>query len=178
MFKKIALAVAVLVLAFVAYVALQPSDFRVTRSATIQAPATDVFAHVNDLHKWQDWSPWAKLDPAAKATFEGPPAGPGAVFKWDGNAQVGAGTMTVTESRPAELVRIKLDFVKPMAGTSTTEFTFKPQGNQTTVTWAMFGQNNFLSRAVCMFMNQDKMVGGAFEQGLANMKAIVEAAKR
>jgi uncharacterized protein YndB with AHSA1/START domain len=178
MLKKIALAVAVLVLAFVAYVALQPSDFRVTRSATIQAPAADVFTHVNDLHKWQDWSPWAKLDPAAKATFEGPPAGPGAIFKWDGNSQVGAGTMTVTDSRPGELVRLKLDFVKPMAGTSTTELTFKPQGNQTTVTWAMFGQNDFVSRAICMFMNQDKMVGGAFEQGLANMKAIVEGARK
>jgi uncharacterized protein YndB with AHSA1/START domain len=178
MLKKVALALAVLVLAFVVYVALQPSDFRVARSATFEAPAADVFAQVNDLHKWQAWSPWAKLDPAAKATFEGPPSGPGAVFKWDGNSQVGAGTMTVTESRPGELVRIKLDFVKPMAATSTTEFTFKPQGNQTTVTWAMFGQNNFISRAFCMFMNQDKMVGGAFEQGLANMKAIVEAAAR
>lgn len=178
MLKKIMLVLAILLAGFAAYVALQPSDFRVTRSATIQAPAADVFAHVNDLHKWQDWSPWAKLDPAAKATFEGPPAGPGAVFKWDGNSQVGAGTMTVTESRPSELVRIKLDFVKPMPGTSTTEFTFRPQGNQTTVTWAMFGQNNFPSRAICMFMNQDKMVGGAFEQGLASMKAIVEGARK
>lgn len=178
MLKKIALAAAALLAAFVVYVALQPSDFRVARSATIQAPAADVFAHVNDLHKWQDWSPWAKLDPAAKASFEGPQAGPGAVFKWDGNSQVGAGTMTVTESQLGELVRIKLDFVKPMAGTSTTEFTFKPQGNQTTVTWAMFGQNNFLSRAICTFINQDKMIGGAFEQGLANMKTIVEAARR
>jgi hypothetical protein len=178
MLKKIATALALLVVAFVAYVALQPSDFRVTRTAIIQAPAADVFAHVNNLRKWQDWSPWAKLDPAAKATFEGPAAGPGAVFKWDGNSQVGAGIMTVTESRPAELVRIQLDFVKPMAGTSTTEFTFKPQGNQTMVTWAMFGQNNFVSRAICMFMNQDKMVGGAFEQGLANMKVIVEGARK
>ena len=178
MLKKIALALVVIVLAFVGYVALQPSDYRVARSATISAPPTDVFAQVNDFRKWEAWSPWAKLDPAAKAVFEGPAAGPGAIFKWDGNAQVGAGTMTLTESRPGELVRIKLDFVKPIAAASTTEFTFKPQGNQTAVTWAMSGQNNFISRAVCMFMNQDKMVGGAFEQGLANMKAIVEAAAK
>ncbi len=178
MLKKIALVLSVLVVAFVAYVALQPSDYRVARSATISAPAPDVFAQVNDFRKWEAWSPWAKLDPVAKAEFEGPAAGPGAIFKWDGNAQVGAGTMTLTESRPSELIKIKLDFVKPFVASSTTEFTFKPQGNQTAVTWVMSGQNDFFSRAICMFMNQDKMVGGAFEQGLANMKAIVEAAAK
>jgi uncharacterized protein YndB with AHSA1/START domain len=178
MLKKIPIGIGAILLAFVVFVALQPSDYRVARSATISAPAADVFAHVNDFHKWEAWSPWAKLDPAAKATFEGPAAGKGAVFKWDGNAQVGAGTMTLTESQPGELVRIKLDFVKPMVGTSTAEFTFKPQGDQTAVTWAMFGQNNFISRAICMFMNQDKMVGGAFEQGLANLKGVAEAAAK
>ena len=161
---------------FAAFVAMQPSEYRVARSATIAAPPAAVFEQVNDFHKWEAWSPWAKLDPDAKATFEGPPAGPGAIFKWSGNNEVGEGTMTVTESRPAHLISIKLDFVKPMAGTSTTEFTFKPQGDQTNVTWAMFGQNNFVSRAICMFMNQDKMVGGYFEQGLENLKAMTEAA--
>jgi hypothetical protein len=86
--------------------------------------------------------------------------------------------MTVTESRPAERIRIRLDFVQPMAGTSTAEFTFRPEGNRTAVTWAMFGQNNFLSRAICLFMNQDKMIGGYFEKGLENLKGLTEAAVR
>ena len=178
MLKKLLIGIALVVAAFAAYVALQPSDYRVVRSATIAAPPADVFAQVNNFKKWEAWSPWAKLDPAAKSVFEGPAEGNGAVFRWAGNAQVGEGAMTLIESRPGELVRIKLDFVKPMAATSTTEFTFKPQGNQTAVTWAMMGQNNFFSRAICTFMNQDKMVGGAFEQGLANMKAIVETARK
>lgn len=178
MLKKIFLAVVAVIAAFAIYVALQPSDYRITRSTTVAAPPSAVFEQVNDFHKWEAWSPWAKLDPAAKATFEGPQAGQGAVFKWAGNNEVGEGTMTVTESRPSELIRINLDFVKPMAGTSTAEFTFKPQGDQTAVTWSMFGQNNFIARAICTVMNQDKMIGGYFEKGLASLKTAAEATAR
>jgi hypothetical protein len=178
MFLKIFIALVAIVAAFAAFVALQPSEYRIARSATIAAPASDIFTQVNDFHKWDAWSPWAKLDPNAKTTFEGPPAGEGAVFAWAGNSQIGEGRMTLTQSHPAELIRIKLDFVQPMAGTSTAEFTFKPEGDRTAVTWAMFGQNNFVSRAICLFMNQDKMLGGYFEKGLANLKAVTEAAVR
>jgi uncharacterized protein YndB with AHSA1/START domain len=178
MLKKILLALAAIVVAFVVFVALQPAEFRVTRSAAIAAPPAAVFAHVNDFHNWQDWSPWAKLDPAAKATFDGPRAGPGAVFIWAGNDKVGEGRMTLIESRPNELIRIKLDFVKPMEGTSTAEFTFKPAGDQTTVSWSMTGQRDgFIAKAVCLFMNPDKMIGGEFEKGLATLKSLVEASR-
>jgi hypothetical protein len=177
-FLKILIAVVAVIATFAAYIALQPSEFRIARSETIAAPASDVFAQVNDFHKWQAWSPWAELDPNAKATFEGPPTGEGAVFAWAGNSEIGEGRMTLTESRPAELIRIRLDFVKPMAATSMAEFTFKPEGDRTAVTWAMSGQNNFLSRAICSFMNQDKMVGGYFEKGLEKLKALTEAALR
>jgi hypothetical protein len=174
MFKKILIGLAAIVVAFVAYVAMQPSEYRVARSATIAAPAPAVFAQVNDFHNWEGWSPWANLDPNAKATFEGPKAGTGAVFNWSGNDKVGEGRMTLTESRPAELIRIKLDFVKPMEGTSVAEFSFTPQGDRTAVTWSMSGHNNFIARAICLFMNMDKMLGGEFEKGLANLKAVVE----
>ena len=133
---------------------------------------------MNDLHTWQDFSPWAKLDPAAKVTFTGPQAGVGSAFTWAGNSEVGEGTMTITESRPAELVRFRLDFLKPMAGTSTADFTFKPTGNQTVVTWSMFGKNNFIGRAFCVFVDMDKMVGGQFEEGLAKLKTLSETAAK
>jgi len=178
MVLKVLIALVAVVAAFAAFVALQPSEYRIARSATIAAPASDVFAQVNDFHKWDAWSPWAKLDPNAKTAFEGPSAGEGAVFAWAGNREIGEGRMTLTQSRPAELIRIKLDFVQPMAGTSTAEFTFKPEGDRTAVTWAMFGQNNFVARAICLFMNQDKMLGGYFEKGLENLKAVAEAAVR
>jgi hypothetical protein len=178
MFKKILLGLAALIAVFLIVVAMQPDEFRVSRSATVAASPDRVFAQVNDFHNWQAWSPWAKLDPNAKATFEGPPAGEGAVFIWAGNNEVGEGRMTVMQSRPSELVLIKLDFVKPMEGTSDVEFTFKPQNNDTVVTWTMSGQNNFIGKAICLIMNQDKMIGGYFEKGLANLKSIVESARK
>jgi len=178
MLKKILIAIAAIVVVFVAVVAMQPSEFRIVRSATISAPAPAVFAQVNDFHNWEAWSPWAKLDPAAKATFEGPSAGTGAIFRWAGNDKIGEGSMTITESRPSDLIRITLEFVKPFAATNTAEFTFEPEGNQTAVTWSMAGKNNFIAKAVCLFMNMDKTVGGKFEEGLANMKSVVEAAPK
>jgi hypothetical protein len=174
MLKIILIALAVIIIVFLVIVAMQPSDFRIVRSAAISARAAAVFAQVNDFHKWEAWSPWAKLDPAAKATFEGPSAGTGAIFRWAGNREVGEGSMTITESRPSDLIRIKLEFSKPFAATNAAEFTFKPGGNQTTVTWSMEGKNNFIAKAICLFMNMDKMVGGQFEKGLASMKSIVE----
>jgi uncharacterized protein YndB with AHSA1/START domain len=178
MLKKIFIAIAVIAVVFVVVVAMQPSEFRIERSARISAPAPAVFAQVNDFHKWEAWSPWAKLDPAAKATFEGPPEGKGAIFRWAGNEEVGEGSMTITESRPSDLIRIKLEFLKPFETTNTAEFTFKPEGNQTAVTWSMEGQNNFIAKAVCLFMNMDQMLGGQFEKGLASMKSVAEAASK
>jgi len=177
MLKKIVIGLAAVIAVFVIVVALQPSEFRIERSATISAPPAKVFEQVNDFHKWDDWSPWAKLDPNAKAAFKGPASGEGAIFEWAGNSEVGEERMTLIESRPHQHIRIRLDFVKPMADTSTAEFTFKPEGDRTTVTWAMFGRVNFIAKAICMFMNRDEMVGGYFEKGLANLKAVMEAAR-
>src|SRR5574341_656363 len=103
MLKKILIALAAIVVVFVAVVAMQPSDFRIVRTATMSAPAPALFVQVNDFHNWEAWSPWAKLDPAAKNSFEGPSAGTGAIFRWAGNNKVGEGRSTITESRPNEL---------------------------------------------------------------------------
>ena len=178
MLKKIVIGLVAVVAVFAVVVALQPSEYRIARSATVAAPAPEVFAQVNDFHNWDAWSPWAMLDPSAKTTFEGPAAGQRAIFAWSGNDKIGEGRMTLTESRPAELVRIRVDFVKPFAGTSTSEFTFKPAGNQTAVTWAMSGHNNFIAKAMCLFVSMDKMLGGEFEKGLAKMKSSAEAARK
>ena len=175
MLKKIVLALAVIIAVFVVVVAMQPSAFRVERSTTIAARAPAVFSQVNDFRNWPTWSPWAKIDPAMKQTYEGAPTGVNAITSWAGNDEVGAGRMTIIESRPNELVRIKLEFLKPFAATNAAEFRFEPEGNQTTVTWSMSGDNSFMFKAVSLFMSMDKMVGGDFEKGLANMKTVVES---
>ena len=181
MVKKILLygiVVIVLIIAiFCVVVAMQPAHYTVERSTTINAPAPAVFAQVNDFHKWQAWSPWEKIDPNMKKEYSGPPMGNGAVYSWAGNKDVGEGRMTITESRPSDLIKIKLEFIKPFAATNATDFTFTPQGNSTNVKWTMTGEKNFITKAFTMFMNMDKMVGDDFEKGLLQMKLVAEAAK-
>jgi hypothetical protein len=176
MLTPLLIGLAVIVVLLLIIVTTRPSDFRVTRSNAIAAPAEIKFAQVNDLHKWEGWSPWEKIDPALKKTFEGPPAGTGAIYSWVGNNKVGSGRMTIMESHPGELIRIKLEFLKPFKATNTAEFIFKPEGNQTAVTWSMSGKNNFMGKAMGLIMNFDKMIGGQFEKGLAQMKLLAETA--
>ena len=178
MLINILIGVAVLIVVFIIVVATRPDSFRVTRSTVVSAPAAVVFAQVNDLHKWEAWNPWGKLDPACKMTYEGPPSGTGAGYTWAGNNKVGEGHMTITESCPNELIRFNLEFLKPFKANNTAEFTFKPDGNQTTVAWSMAGKRNFVFKAFGLFVDCDKMVGRDFEKGLADLKSVAEALKR
>ncbi|MEI7688435.1 MAG: SRPBCC family protein [Planctomycetota bacterium] len=177
MFKKILVVLVALIAAALIIVQLQPEDFKLSRSIKIAAPASEVFPHVDDFHNWEAWSPWAKLDPAAKNSFEGPAAGVGSIFKWSGNDKVGEGMMTIIESKPNERIKIKLDFIRPFKATNDTEFSFKEEDKQTLVTWTMSGKHNFVGKAMCLVMNMEKMVGPDFEKGLANLKAVVENKK-
>lgn len=167
-----------IVVGFVFAVSTRPSDFRIIRTATMAAPLSLVFEQVNDLRKWEAWSPWAKMDPNMENNYEGPHAGVGATHSWKGNRKVGEGRMTITSSRTSEFVGIRLEFLKPFKATNTAEFTFKPQGDHTEVTWSMRGTNNFMGKAFGLFVNMDKMVGGDFEKGLASMKELVEHATK
>ena len=178
MLKRILMVVAALVVVLLVVIAMQPSKYHVERTAKMAAAPAAVFAQVNDFHNWDAWSPWAKIDPAAKITFEGPAAGKGAMFSWDGNDDVGAGKMTILDSHAPESIHIQLDFLKPFACTAATQFAFKADGAETSVTWSMDGDNNFMGKAFGLFCNMDKMIGADYEKGLASMKSIVEAPKR
>jgi len=174
MIKLLCIGFAAIVLILAIVIALQPSAFRITRSAAFDAPPTVVFDRVNDLHHWNEWSPWARMDPNASYTFTGPNAGPGARLAWAGNKQVGEGRMTITQSEPGERIVMKLEFLKPFTATHTTEFTFAPEGDQTRMTWSMSGKNSFVGKAVSLVMNCDKMIGRQFDDGFANLRSIVE----
>ena len=178
MLTYILIGLAVLLVVFLIAAALRPDDLRVERSITVSAPATLAFAQVNDLRKWPQMSPYAKDDPAAKYTFAGPAAGVGSTLEWAGNAKVGAGRMTITDSRPGELVRFKFEFFKPWYCTNTTDFVFRPTGTGTEVTWAMSMKNNFIAKASGLVMNMDKLMGESYEAGLVNLKNLAEAAAR
>jgi len=178
MIKKLLIAFVLILVVLSVVIAIRPADFRITRTATIAAPPAAVFAQVNDFHKWEAWSPWAKLDPAMKVTYDGPAEGPGTIYTWTGNSEVGQGRMTIIDSHPSDLIRIQLEFLKPIAATNTAEFTFKPEGSQTLVNWTMTGAHNFMGKAFSLFVDMDKMVGGDFEKGLAQLKAVAEAAPK
>lgn len=178
MLKKILLGILLTLAVFFFYVARQPSQFRVERSIIINAETAAAFNQVNDFHHWNAWSPWAKLDPNAKNSYEGESAGVGAIFSWAGNADVGEGKMTITESRLNDLIRIKLEFLKPFAAINTAEFTFKSEGSQTHITWAMSGPKNFFTKLLGLFVNCDTMIGDMFEKGLAQIKVVVEGASK
>ena len=169
MMRKILMATVAAIAIFLIYVAFQPAYGTVTRTAVLAAPPEAVFPHINSLKKWDAWSPWAKLDPAAKNSFAGPDTGTGAAFSWDGNRDVGAGKMTIIESDPNKRVKINIDFQRPMASTSVAEFTLQPDGAGTRVTWAMGGERGYAARLMCALFNADRMVGNMFEMGLANL---------
>ena len=156
-------------------IARQPERFSVERSISVAAPLEQVFAQVNDLHNWEQWSPWAKRDPNMTKVYEGPAAGVGAVYHWSGNKEVGEGSSTIIESRPGELVRFRLEFLRPFQACNEVLFRFQSEGQNTRVSWTMSGHNNFISKAVHLVMDMDKMCGGDFELGLAQLKAISEA---
>lgn len=175
MFVKIILFIAILLAILAVIISRQPDDFRYTRTATMAAKPAEVYAQVIDLQKWEAWSPWAKLDPTAKNTFEGAESGVGQIFRWDGNKNIGAGSLEIVESKPNEFIKINMEFLKPFKATNTAEFTFMPEGSNTQVSWTMYGKANFFSKAIGLVVDCEKMIGEQFDAGLSNIKAIVEA---
>jgi hypothetical protein len=178
MARKILIGVAVVIVLLLLVIVTRPATYHVERSTTMAAPPENAFAQVNDFHAWAAWSPWEKLDPQMKKSFEGPPAGVGAKYAWAGNDQVGEGRMTIEKSEKPSTVGVKLEFLKPFESTSTTTFMFAPTAGGSKVTWAMDGENNFMGKAASLFMDMDKMIGADFERGLAAMKTAAESAPK
>lgn len=164
-----ALVVAVLIMA-----ATKPDTFQVERTATIQAPPAKIFPLIDDLKQWAAWSPYEHRDPDMKRTFGATTAGKGATYGWDGNNQVGAGLITITNITAPSQVLIDLDMQRPISARNKVVFTLEPQGNATKVTWAMHGDVSYVAKILHVFVNMDRMVGGDFEAGLANLKTIAE----
>ncbi len=177
MLTTILIVVAVTIAAVFAYAATKPDTFVVRRSALIHAPPQEIFPLIDDLHAQSLWSPFEK-DPAVKRAHGGAPHGKGAVYEWDGNRQVGAGRITITDSVPPSNVVLLLDMYRPFKARNTVELTLERAGAGpdagTIVTWAMQGRQPYMAKLMSLFMNCDKMVGGQFEEGLGKLKSLVE----
>jgi hypothetical protein len=175
MLKKILAGLVVLIAGLLALISTRPDTFRLERSTVVAAAPGAVFVLVNDFHRWQAWSPWDRMDPSMKRTYEGPSSGLGASYSWVGNSKVGEGRMTIVDSRAPGTVGIDIEFLKPMAARNAITFTAVPTEGGTRVTWAMTGQNNFVAKGMQLVMDMDRMVGPDFERGLASLKQLAEA---
>lgn len=170
-------AVIVVILALIAallvYAATRTDNFRVYRTASIKAPAGKIYQLIADLHAWTAWSPYEKLDPNMRKTYEGPVSGKGAIYRWEGD-KAGAGRMEIIDTAEPNRVTIQLDFSKPFVAHNIAEFTLEPTGTVTTVTWAMSGRHQFMMKLMGLFFSMDKLVGKDFESGLASLKTATE----
>lgn len=174
MLRKIAAVVALLLVVLLGVAATRPDTFAFERSIAVAAPPERIYPLVEDLRAWRAWSPWEGLDPAMRRTFGGAPNGVGATYAWQGNGDVGAGRMTITEAVPPSRVAIDLAFLEPFEAHNVTEFTLAPTSAGTRVTWAMRGPQPFLGKVMSVFLRPDAIVGPDFEKGLAALKREAE----
>lgn len=166
--------IAIVILAVLAMALARPREFWVVRSADFAASPEAVFGKLNDFKNWKAWSPWEAMDPAMERNYSGAPSGRGAKYAWVGNKKVGQGNMEITRSSPFTSLELNLNFLKPFKASNITEFTLVPKGPITKLIWEMRGPSPFMMKVMGIFMDFDKIVGKDFEQGLANLKAIVE----
>jgi hypothetical protein len=173
MIKTIAILAVIAVGTLLIFAATRPDTFRVERSASIKAPAEKLHPLINDMRVFNTWNPYNLKDPNIRGEYRGPQAGPGATYLFEGNKDVGKGSISIVETAPAK-VTMKLDMLEPFEGHNVVEFILAPQGDATEVTWAMHGPSPFMAKLVGVFMNMDRMIGRDFEAGLANLKARAE----
>lgn len=174
MLKIIAIVIVVLVAGVLLFATTRPDSFQVQRTASIKAPPEKIFPLINDLQRFKTWNPFARKDPNAKETYTGPASGKGATSTFEGNNEVGKGSLEITDSIPPSKVAMQLRMTEPMEADNQIEFTLEPRGDVTHVTWAMRGHCSYLGKIVGLFFNMDRMVGGDFETGLASLKAVAE----
>jgi len=161
------------IVALLAYASTRPDTFTVQRSIGIKAPAAQLQPLINDLHQFNTWNPYNLKDPNIKGFYSGPVSGPGAHYDFQGNKDVGKGSIEITEAT-AHKVGMRLDMIEPFEGHNQVEFTLAPTADGTQVTWAMHGPAPFMYKLVGLFMNMDQMIGRDFETGLANLKTKAE----
>lgn len=174
MFKKIALAILAFIGVILVYAAFRSPHYMVSREIAINAPVEKIFPYLNNMKLGDQWGPWMAMDPATTMTHAGPDEGVGAKTLWTGGKQMGTGSATIVESVTNERVGIKIEYTEPMGMVQDSQYLVKKVGEQSIVTWKVEGDNNFIGRVMCTFINMDKMVGGMFEKGLSNLKNLVE----
>jgi hypothetical protein len=161
--------IAILVLIFVIGGLFLPKTYSVSRSAVINAPDSTIYTNIADFNQFVKWNPWSKMEPSAKVTVSGPTAQPEHLYQWEGK-ETGTGQMKIVKVEPSKMIDIELKFIKPFESLADTKFAIQPDGAGNKVTWSMSGENNLISKWMCVFVSMDKMIGKDFEDGLKSLK--------
>lgn len=175
MIGKVGIGIAVILGVFLIYVALKDPNYRIARQITVNASATVVFPYINSAEKMNDWMPWKDMDPELVMSHRGPESGVGSSSHWTSPGKMGVGSSTLIESVEPKYTRFRLVYEKPFSMTQMSTISIENHGDTSVVEWSVTGKNNYMGRLMCVFMNMDKLVGQSFEQGLANLKKIVES---
>jgi hypothetical protein len=153
-----------------------PAHVTVARSIVINAPESAVFPYLNDLHQFDDWSPWAARDPKLQLTYSGPQTGKGARVEWASDVKsIGTGNMEIVESEPSRNIDLLVNY-NGLDGTSS--YDIGPSGSGSKVTWS-FGYatgSNPLKRWQGLML--DGFVGAEYKAGLDKLKARIEEDRR
>lgn len=168
--KKVLYILAALVAIYLVLCLVGPAETRVERTGVINAPAGAVQATLADFNAFPKWSPWKEYDPNMKTTVEGEPGKPGHKYTWEGNKDVGKGTMVLDKISGDSLLQT-LDMGFP----SQVYMVTKEENGATNLTWGLYSKSPFLLRPMGLFMDMEKRLGGDFEKGIANLKTWVES---
>lgn len=154
---------------------LAPKSYDVSRSTEISRPKSEVFDYLRSLKKMDEWSPWAKKDPNMEKKFIGVDGEVGATSYWNGNKDVGEGEQEIKKIIDGKRIESELRFLKPWKSTSDCYMNIDDAGGgKTKVTWGFSGKNKFPMSIFGLFVSMDKMVGKDFEEGMRNLKAVLE----
>ncbi|MDX1409521.1 MAG: SRPBCC family protein [Saprospiraceae bacterium] len=153
-----------------------PREYKVDRSLVVNRNRQEIYDYVRRLENQDNWGPWSQRDPNMEKSTRGADGEIGFISSWRGNKQVGEGEQEITRLVPNERVETALRFFKPWKSQSDAFIHLEDEGeNATRVTWGFKGENNnAMSRVMGVFVDMDKAVGKDFEEGLHNLKKIME----
>lgn len=173
--KYILFLLLIFVIGLAIFIAVQPNEFRFSRSTVIKAPASVVYNKVNDYKNWPSFSPWIEHEPTATLTYGDKTAGVDGSYAWNGEI-LGEGQMKTLSVNENESIEQHIQFIKPFESESDIIWTFEPTEEGTKVTWEMAGKQDFMTKMFTTFKGSiEEMTGPDFERGLFKLDSVVVA---
>ncbi|PYF69962.1 SRPBCC family protein [Pedobacter nutrimenti] len=151
-------------------------EYSVEREITINKPKQEVYDYIKYLKNQNNFSKWAKMDPAMKTEFKGTDGTVGFISAWESNQKdVGKGEQEIKKLTEGQRLDTEIRFIKPFESTCTAYMTTEDAGPAATkVKWVFNGKMNYPMNLMALCMNMDKMIGGDLQIGLENLKGIME----